>query len=226
MPNWKNQYLRYRDLFLNIFRLYKKSPDLKMFMELFLSLAAIAVFSVFALKPTILTIIELTKEINSKKETLIKMDSKIKNLGLAQNIYTQEQESIKLLDMALPDSPSTDSFAKQIEGITTNSSVTLLNFVTGETVLKGKDTSKQDKQEAALLPQSSRGVPFNLNFRGSYDSVSTLLNQLEMMRRPLVFVSTTFSVPKQEELASELNFTLSGLLPYLETNVVKTEEMK
>ncbi len=76
---WRKDYLRYRSYFLNVLNLYKRKEDLRMFLEIMLSLSAISFFSIFALRPTFLTIATLLKEINAKKGTIITMDTKIKN---------------------------------------------------------------------------------------------------------------------------------------------------
>ena len=70
---WKRDYSRYKEFFLNIWRVYNTKPSLKIYLELILSLSTVAVFAVFAIKPTVLTIIELNKEISSKEETISKL---------------------------------------------------------------------------------------------------------------------------------------------------------
>ena len=221
MPNWKNQYFRYKEVFLNISNLYKKNRDLKMFLELFLSLAAVGFFSVFALKPTVITIIELNKEIKSKEETIAKMDTKIKNLSLAQSVYSQEQENIKILNQAIPEGSSVDVFTKQIEGLSVNDTSNLINLSVGRSPLIGQDTTKLSDEEKTLLPAGITGVTFSLNFNSNFSSLSALLNHLENMRRPMVVNGFTLAIPTKESVGDNLNFTISGLLPFLE-NTEKT----
>ncbi|MCK4588646.1 hypothetical protein KAT60_02400, partial [Candidatus Woesebacteria bacterium] len=84
---WRRGYLRYKSYFLNVIVVYKRRKDLRMFLEITLSLVTISFFAVFALKPTLLTIAELTKEIKTKEETVAKMDEKIQNLERGQQIY-------------------------------------------------------------------------------------------------------------------------------------------
>lgn len=187
-----------------------------MFMELFLSLATIIIFSIFALKPTILTIIELTKEIKSKEETITKMDTKIKNLNQAQKIYNQQQENIKFLNQAMPKEPSVETFAKQIESVSTSDSVNLVNFSMDRAALVGEDTRKKSKDVLELIPEGSDAIAFSLTFNGSFSSLITLLGHLETMRRPLIIQGVTLSTSSKEEVAIDnLNFTLNGQLPYL-----------
>ena len=81
---WRSNYLRYRSFFLNIYNVYKRRPDLKMFMEILLSLGTISFFAAFALRPTALTIVDLLEQIDEKETTIEKMDQKIQNLLLSR----------------------------------------------------------------------------------------------------------------------------------------------
>jgi len=69
-PAWRNSYLRHKTYFLNISSQYSKKQDVRMFMELLLSLATVSLFAVFAIRPTLITIAELYKEIQGKKTTV------------------------------------------------------------------------------------------------------------------------------------------------------------
>jgi len=73
---WKGQYFRYKGFFPKFISLYKQRRDLRAFLELILSLSVIIILSVFALKPTVLTIVSLYKEINSKRDTLALLNQK------------------------------------------------------------------------------------------------------------------------------------------------------
>ena len=58
---WRGQYIRYRGFFLNIVDLYKKRADLRAFLEVILSISTVTIFLLFALKPTMLTIVSFVK---------------------------------------------------------------------------------------------------------------------------------------------------------------------
>jgi len=87
--SWKDNYARYKDFFLNILRVYYAKPNIKIYLELILSLTTIVIFSIFAIKPTVLTIIELNKEIQAKEETVRKINQKLDAL---KAYYLQEKE--------------------------------------------------------------------------------------------------------------------------------------
>ena len=74
---WKQNSSRYRELFKNLIRLYNTKPNIKAYLELILTISTVIVFALFAIKPTILTILDLNKEINSKEATVSKLKQKI-----------------------------------------------------------------------------------------------------------------------------------------------------
>ena len=101
---WKSNYLRYKSFFLNVAGQYQKKNELKMFMEVLLSLSAVAIFGLFAIKPTLTTIATLIKDMQGKRQTLALMDEKIENLNQARKVYDEEKAGIELLKTAIPKS--------------------------------------------------------------------------------------------------------------------------
>jgi hypothetical protein len=212
---WRKEYLRYRGFFLNIVDLYKQRRDLLMFLEILLSCATIAIFSIFALKPTAITIIELVKEINSKEEVVSKMDTKLADLRKAQTNYSKEAVKIQILDTAIPTKPSPETFLRQVQGIayldTANINSASIDEVTliGESRLK----SKSDKES---LPSGAQGLSFYFNFNGNYVSLSSFLSDFEYMRRPVKIESLKISKQLGDELTSDLlDLSISGQAPYI-----------
>ncbi|MEJ2441504.1 MAG: hypothetical protein P8Y06_01110, partial [Patescibacteria group bacterium] len=92
---WRKDYLRYRSYFLNIVGVYKQRKDLRMFLELLLTLVTVSFFAAFALRPTLLTIIELLKEIDTKEETLTKMSTKIQEIRKKLDKLEKEANELK-----------------------------------------------------------------------------------------------------------------------------------
>jgi len=200
---WRKDYLRYKSYFLNILNLYERREDLKMFLEIILSLVTISFFSIFALRPTFLTISTLLKEINTKKETVIKMDTKIKNLQTAQNILSQESVRIPILKLSVPQFPQPQNFVHQIEGITSTAQVEVLGIRVDETQLKGD------------LPVKDQGeMSFSVSATGSFQNLFSFLKNLENLRSPVKINVLGISLAKQEA-GNVLTLVVTGKVPYL-----------
>ena len=89
----------------------------KIYLELILSLSTVLIFSLLAIKPTVLTIIELNKEIKAKQETSLNLKQKIKNLQTANNLMQNELENIIYIHQAIPDNATPETIIKQIENV-------------------------------------------------------------------------------------------------------------
>ena len=152
---WRKDYLRYRSYYLNIVNIYKQRQDVKVFLELILTLAAVSFFALFPLKPTILTVIELLKEIGAKEKTVEQMNTKIQNLQQAQTLYVQEEAKIILLETAVPDDPAPDLFVRQIEGLATSYPVNLLGITIGEVTLLGEAKLHRANDNLHTMPADS-----------------------------------------------------------------------
>ncbi len=210
---WKGQYLRYRELLLNIVAVYRQRPDLKTFLEIILSLATISLFGVFALKPTLLTISQLITDVNGKEETISKMEQKIANLNTAQNLFFQQSENISLVKSAIPDAPDPQGFVRQIEGVANQNSVKVLGISLGEVVLVGKTTIKPLSEETPL-PSGALGLNYSISVSGSYPNLSFFISSLENLRRP-IRIDNLGITSSETETGKAIIMILSGRTPYL-----------
>jgi hypothetical protein len=212
---WRKEYLRYGSYFLNIQNAYKGKEDLRMFLEILLSLATISVFSIFALRPTVLTISELYNEIKTKEKTIIQMDAKIKNLQTIQDILIKEGEVVSLLETSIPTGARPEELTHQLQGLANKDSVNLLSFSVDETNLKGNPVQKTNPSASSLLAGIAPGMGFSLSTSGSYQNLFSLLSDLENLRIPVKIDSFGLNLSKSES-GNTLNLVVSGKVPYLE----------
>ena len=219
-PAWRNSYLRYKTYFLNISSQYSKKEDVRIFLELLLSLATISIFAVFAIRPTLITIAELYKEIQGKKTTVTQLDEKIKNLATAQALYESQKETIAILENAIPGEPEPDSFIKQLEGVISQNTLEILSInVEGATLLGTPKMDGSTVEGAAALPEGSSALAFALNVSSAYPSLASLLADLERLRRPIKIDRLGFSASVTES-GRELNLVVNGRTPYLRDSQV------
>ncbi len=201
MAHWKHNYTRYRAYVLNTMVEYRKKRNLKSYLEIILSLVAISLFSIFALRPTLTTIAKLLKEIEVKEETLTTMNSKIDDLTRAQTLYRQEKERLALVDTALPKSSEPDKLIQQLETLNSKYSSNVKSMSTGNTsLLSGKEVAK-----------SSEEVTFTVSLTSDYSSLSGFLTDLERFRRLVQINSVQFKTSEQEEVELQLFINGSAL---------------
>jgi len=212
---WRKEYLRYREFFLNIVALYKRNQDLRMFLEVLLSLGTVSFFTFFALKPTLVTVAGLYKEIKAKQETVAKMDTKIKNVAAAQTTFNAESARILLAQISVPDLASPETFVRQIEGLAASSSINLSGISIGQLTLAG-EAKKVPTSETDIvpLPEGAPPLVFSISVNGTYAGLATFLSELENLRRPVKIDNVGFTASQTEE-GKKLVLLISGRVPYL-----------
>jgi len=210
---WKKDYLRYKELFLKILIKYKKREDVRIFLEIFLSIITVTFFSIFALKPTILTISQLLKDNKEKQETINNLEEKIKNISLAQEVHEQNFDKLSMVENAIPNTPTPENLLRQIEGVAYLNSVTLLGSSVNEVTLTGEETKKQ-KDVIENLPENVKILSFSISVTGSYDSLTRFISNLENLRRPIVFDSLNITSSDTEK-GKTIVLLLSGQSPYI-----------
>ena len=214
--SWRQNFSRYQRYFLNIRAIYDKRTDLKMFLEILLSLSAISLFLLVALRPTLLTITNLLTEIKNKEETIDELNKKIENLTLAQTVYQNELTKIRLLDTAITTAPSPESYVRQIEGIATRNNVTLAGVSTGEITLTGKPKPTKEDKTLRALPSGTTSFTVALSATGDYNNLIGFLGDVENLRRPLFIDSLNFTSFRVNEV-QRLVLNIQGRVVFLPT---------
>lgn len=206
---WKSrQYQRY---LLDIASLYRERQDLKAYLEILLSIVAVAVFVVFAIKPTFITISDLVTKINTEQATSDALDVKIKNLGIAQGLFDQEQNNINLLNSAVPTGPSVTSYIRQMEGMVQKEGVTPVTFTVNQVDLISKDSSASGESSSA------KTINVTVSVTGTYQNLISFLKDIENSRRSSILNKVDLNINAsdlQSQQNQAINFITSSLVPY------------
>lgn len=226
--SWRRDYLRYKSYFLNVMARYKERADVIAYLEILLSLVTISVFALFALRPTILTIAGLLKEIETKKETVAKMDEKISNLSRAQVLFDQERQNINLLLGSIPASPFPDVFVRQIEGLSLRHLVSITKISLEKTVILGVQAPlpQSDKKEKEAFPEGANELPVSFSFSAGieeYQRLTTLLNDLEKLRRPIKIDEVVITTTRERD-SNNLQLAVEGRIPYYREIINETNQ--
>lgn len=227
IPSWRRNYVKYRTYLLSIIGRYRERADVKAYLEILLSLATISIFAFFALKPTLLTIAQLIKDIESKNETLSVMNQKIQNLAKAQALYDQERSNIQLLKVAIPENPAPDVFVRQLEGLSAKYQSPIAALKLDKVVILGDEiTVAGGEEEGSPLPDGSKGLTFSVSTTAEpalYLSLSNFLSDIERLRRPVKIDSFDFTSSEGTE-GNTLILVISGKVPYLNQTANTTEK--
>lgn len=200
-PGEKEQYQRSRRYFVGI----PKGPrgsQTRSFVWLSVTVFTITFFLVVAIRPTLITIARLNREIKDKTEANEQLQKKIDTLIVAQEVYARNSDNLALLDEAFPEKSEFPRLAYFFEQTATASGVTIksLNFER----IGGTSTKSQDAPSS-----SGQSLNFSFAVSGDYLRLKDLLKELESSRRILKITETSFSrVKKGEEF--ELQLFISG----------------
>ncbi len=183
-----DRYHRYQHYFIGAKALYKKKKT-RVYTSIILSILTVAFFGFFAIRPTLVTIGGLLKEIKDKKAVVEQMDQKIDNLTKAQMNYSQIENELNLVGESLPQNPALPILIKQLESLARLSSVNLESIRYEKTNLQGE-----------LAKEESQATSFNIALTGSYQNLKQFLNSLDTLRRIISVESFVFSSKIEEEI--------------------------
>lgn len=199
--NWRDGYSRYRRYFVNIGRITRKVP-IQSLAWLSLSLITVTFFALAAIKPTLTTIAQLTREIKDKREASQKLQQKINAIVAAQKVYAKNVDLLPLLDEALPEKNEFPRLAFFLEELASSSGVELKSLDFEKITTKQKSTTTNDKPLASSLRIS-------LGVAGDFLKLKDFLNGLESSRRVLKMELVSFSQVKKGEIG-ELSLQFVG----------------
>lgn len=169
----------------NLFQRYRSywepvaaDPIVRGYFSLMASLFLTAFLAVFALSPTINTILGLNRKIADQKKIIAALDAKTVSLITAQQNQQQVADLIPLIDQALPEVPHPQGVIKEILNIATASGVeiTSLQF---KNISLTKDVALPNDEAKTALPT----VGFLLSLKGNDDRTRVFLGQLEKQLR-------------------------------------------
>lgn len=210
---WRSSYYRYKQLFLNVSASYKKRADLRAFLEIVLSLIAVIIFIVFALKPTALTIISLVQQIKEERKVLTLLTQKVNDLQKASTLLTQNQMFLDNINLAISTTPSPDIFAKQILGLSNKNGVELMALTVNEVTLIGP-TKKVISGETEPLPENANEIEYSISIKGNYVNISTFLKDVENLRAISKIDNLTIN-SSVNDAGRVIVAVISGRIPYL-----------
>ena len=176
----KNQ--RYKYYLLKTKNLYQQ-PVVRISTTLILTLVIISFFGFFAIKPTLVTIIKLNKELKEKQEVNKVLGRKIDILSKAQASYAQVIDDLNLVERALPQKAGFNQFASRINFLAFSNNLVLLSVSFGQFDL--------------VAPSPQPGVntlSLSLSVAGSFTDIKNFLQELENIDRVVQIDSVSFSI--------------------------------
>lgn len=197
--------LRYRYYFNRLQQFYR-IKKVRTYTAVVATLLAISFFIFFAIKPTLVTITTLNKQIKDQRLVSSTLETKITNLSQAQKDYLSIEPDLYLINECLPNDPKPSLLARNIEALALKSGITLKTIQLDQVDLKGGTNFEKP------LP-----ISFSLASEGTYQSLKDFIGSLSDLRRIIQIESFAFksSAKKGENI---LSLSLKGRAYYLLVN--------
>lgn len=196
-----NQTQRQLSTALNQF--YSK-PVARVSLELFLTVATVLFFAVFAIRPTLVTMSELIEELNQKQELEQALTRKIAALGTAQAQLSTNQDSLQFLSQALPTEPQFVLVLKTLEKMASNNTIVINSLQTPSI----PDPNPNTNQPSFRI---------SLNVTGNFEDIRSFVSQIVTYRRLMIVESVSFEVNEDRD-QRQLRAQLQISVPYRGVN--------
>lgn len=204
-----------RELLSTLNQFYYK-PVARVSLELLLSVATVIFFALFAIRPTLVTMSDLIKEIEDKRALDQQLAQKIAALSTAQTEYLTIQTQLPLLDQALPKQPHLVDALKIIERTASESNIIISNISVAEI-----PPEQPSQGSAAKLKRVD--VPITLAVTGEYVEIRQFVENLKNNRRTFAIDTVAFTVGSDRG-KRKLQARMTISLPYLSADgPAKTE---
>jgi len=200
MKSENRQYSRY----FTYIKPLGKLPIIKYYGSTIFTLLTISLLTVFAIKPTIETILVLQKQLSNQNEVLSKITEKSNNLSLGKKNYDNLDAAIKAqIYSNIPDKLSLKTLTDSLEKTASlhEASVSALQ-------IQPLTINTQEGQQKGTLSE----VSFIFNIEGNYQNLTSILQDLARSSRLISVESLSLSKTNDDK---SLIMSLTGKAYYL-----------
>lgn len=183
-----------------LFTFYEK-PIAQVSTELFFTIGATIFFAIFAIRPTILTMTNLVKEIQDKKEAEAALDQKISALFTVQTEYFALEQFYPLLDQTVLTNYDVEKVIATIERQASDEQLNISGIQVNTIPLPETEEIEFNRKEEQ---------PFNVTVtvNGEFEQIKTFLLELTKKRPLLRIDSVDLSGPTPEDPRDYLSATI------------------
>ncbi len=166
---------------------FYQNPVAQVSSQLVFSIIAVIIFAIFAIRPTLLTMSDLIKELNDKQALSQSLTQKVAALSSAQTEYTNSQDKLAILDEAIPPEPRFGEAVAIIEKIASENNLLIQS-------VQAKAVPKEDSTATGSAEKTRVSTPIVVTVQGDYPTIRNFVNALQTTRRLLVIDSVIFNV--------------------------------
>jgi len=158
--------------YLELFPALKQEKTQK-FTSIILTFMALSFFGIFAINPTISTIVRLRRELTDARFTETGLTQKISNLSSLGREYQQLENDIPYVLNAVPQDPQISLLVAQIQSVAQDSGV----------ILEGVQTFEVEVLNPKTAQKKYSSFSFSVTAEGGYNEVLRLIDLISTMQR-------------------------------------------
>jgi Tfp pilus assembly protein PilO len=181
-------------------------PVVKTSVELFLSIGAVLFFAIFAIRPTLLTMSDLIKEIDDKKALDKQLGQKVAALSSAQSEFFKVEPRLAVLNQAIPTNPELIKTLKIVEKIASDQKITINSLTIN-------DVPKEIPPNSLFTDLEKRNLTFTITVGGDFPAIREFIEQLMNSQRSFIIQKITFAINDVRGL-KRLDATITVAAPY------------
>lgn len=206
--DYRKHYSRYRKYYDERLSLYLKSKQATAYTMIILSLFTVSFFGIFAIRPTLTTIVELKRKIDDATILDTALQKKIDTLVQAQEQYQFIKDFIPAIEEALPEKPDIANALLKIENIASEKKATVSALQVQSIVYKSPETATTSAENKDILSTKLLALDFSANISGTYEQVTGFLEKLFTMRRTVNALSLEL-IPEGKQTTLKLLLSLN-----------------
>lgn len=150
-----------------------KKENTRIITMLIFTFAALSFFGVFAINPTLTTIVDLRKKLEDNTRVHEQLQTKISNLSTLQQKYSELTQDLPIVLEAIPESPSAALGVGQVQSLAEAAGLEITSLRVFEVQLAA----------TTQLPLRGGSFSFMLEAEGNYDDMLAFTTMLTQMNR-------------------------------------------
>lgn len=190
--------VKYEKYYKDILPYIKKDKN-QQYLAIILTLGASIFFALFAINPTLATIVKLRREVEDSKIVEKQLSQKVKDMSALSQAYQNIQEDIPFLLEAVPLQPEAPTLVAQIQSVAQDAETPISNIIVSPVNLVASPATESSK------------ILFELTTRATYARVNKFLTNLTEIQRVVSIDSFSITNTGADSAGVELNLKGSAL---------------
>lgn len=171
-----------------------RSKFAKTYSPLIFSLVTISIFSYYAIRPTVTTILSLQKSVEEQSQVRDSVKEKIENLTAGAANYANIPEPVRnKLSNMIPDNPALPSLVRSLTFAVDQAEASLSGIQVEPIIIEGK-------APALNKDAATEEVAFSFNTEGEFSNLMQVLTSIRRLDRLVTITSVNFNKPQEGAL--------------------------